>query len=63
MSSRISADHIRLKRAYEPLAPDDGIRILIDRLWPRGVRKTDAAIDEWMKRDCAKYQTAKVVQP
>ena len=49
MSSRISADHIRLKRAYEPLAPDDGIRILIDRLWPRGVRKTDAAIDEWMK--------------
>jgi uncharacterized protein YeaO (DUF488 family) len=49
MSSRISADHIRLKRAYEPPAPDDGIRILIDRLWPRGVKKTDAAIDEWMK--------------
>src|SRR6516225_1206744 len=49
MSSRISADHIRLKRAYEPPASDDGIRILIDRLWPRGVKKTDAAIDEWMK--------------
>src|SRR5215831_8639259 len=49
MSSRISADHIRLKRAYEPPAFDDGIRILIDRLWPRGVKKTDAAIDEWMK--------------
>src|SRR5215467_12097175 len=49
MSSRISADHIRLKRAYEPAASNDGIRILIDRLWPRGVKKTDAAIDEWMK--------------
>src|SRR5215813_9851177 len=49
MSSRISADHIRLKRAHEPPASDDGNRILIDRLWPRGVKKTDAAIDEWMK--------------
>ena len=49
ISSRISADHIRLKRAYEPPASDDGIRILIDRLWPRGVKKSDAAIDEWMK--------------
>ena len=49
MSSRISAEHIRLKRAYEPPASDDGIRILIDRLWPRGVKKTNAAIDEWMK--------------
>ena len=34
MSSRISADHIRLKRAYEPPASDDGIRILIDRHGP-----------------------------
>jgi uncharacterized protein YeaO (DUF488 family) len=49
MSQRISADHIRLKRAYEAPAPDDGTRILIDRLWPRGVKKVDAAIDEWMK--------------
>ena len=49
MSSRISVDHIRLKRAYEPPASDDGIRILIDRLWPRGVKKSGAAIDEWMK--------------
>src|SRR5215471_3215048 len=49
MSSRISVDHIRLKRAYEPPASDDGIRVLIDRLWPRGVKKSDAAIDEWMK--------------
>lgn len=49
MSKTISADHIRLKRAYEPPAPEDGTRILIDRLWPRGIKKTDAAIDEWMK--------------
>jgi uncharacterized protein YeaO (DUF488 family) len=49
MSKRIASDHVRLKRAYEPPAADDGTRILIDRLWPRGVKKTDAAIDEWMK--------------
>ena len=40
---------IRLKRAYEPPAPEDGRRILVDRLWPRGLRKADAAIDCWLK--------------
>lgn len=49
MSKNIPADHIKLKRAYEPPASDDGIRVLIDRLWPRGVKKANAAIDEWMK--------------
>src|SRR5262249_15636605 len=39
MSNKIAADRIKLKRAYEPPAPDDGTRILIDRLWPRGVKK------------------------
>lgn len=43
------ASHLRLKRAYEPPAADDGVRILIDRLWPRGVSKEHAALDEWMK--------------
>ena len=43
------ASHLRLKRAYEPAGPDDGVRILVDRLWPRGVRKAQAALDEWMK--------------
>jgi uncharacterized protein YeaO (DUF488 family) len=43
------ASHLRLKRAYEPAEPDDGVRILVDRLWPRGVRKAEAALDEWMK--------------
>jgi uncharacterized protein YeaO (DUF488 family) len=49
MSSRIKASHIRLKRAYEPPAPGDGMRILVDRLWPRGVKKDDAALDLWAK--------------
>jgi uncharacterized protein YeaO (DUF488 family) len=40
---------IRLKRAYQPPSPDDGVRILVDRIWPRGVRKSDAAIDKWVK--------------
>jgi uncharacterized protein YeaO (DUF488 family) len=38
-----------LKRAYEPAAAEDGVRILIDRLWPRGLSKADAALDDWMK--------------
>lgn len=42
-------DNIRLKRAYAPVDAGDGIRILVDRLWPRGIRKDRAAIDHWMK--------------
>lgn len=37
------------KRAYEPYAPSDGYRVLIDRLWPRGVSKADAHLDAWEK--------------
>jgi uncharacterized protein YeaO (DUF488 family) len=40
---------IRLKRAYEPHSASDGTRILIDRLWPRGVTKKAAAIDHWFR--------------
>ena len=47
MKQRIAAAGIRLKRAYQPPARSDGTRILVDRLWPRGVRKADAAIDHW----------------
>ena len=47
--SRIARKNIRLKRAYEPPAADDGVRILVDRLWPRGVKKAHAAIDRWLK--------------
>lgn len=40
---------IATKRAYEPSAPSDGYRVLIDRLWPRGVSKADARLDDWAK--------------
>ena len=40
---------IRLKRAYEKPEPTDGTRILVDRLWPRGLTKEKAAIDLWLK--------------
>jgi uncharacterized protein YeaO (DUF488 family) len=49
MHDKIPAGGIRLKRAYLPAAANDGTRILVDRLWPRGVRKSDAAIDLWIK--------------
>jgi uncharacterized protein YeaO (DUF488 family) len=40
---------IRTKRAYEPAAPDDGYRVLVDRLWPRGISKEQARLDAWEK--------------
>jgi uncharacterized protein YeaO (DUF488 family) len=40
---------IAIKRAYEPRTHGDGARILIDRLWPRGLRKDKAQLDEWRK--------------
>jgi uncharacterized protein YeaO (DUF488 family) len=40
---------IKLKRAYEEPAKDDGERILVERLWPRGVTKLRARIDLWLK--------------
>ena len=40
---------VRLKRAYEPAAPSDGHRVLIDRLWPRGLSRERAGVDEWLR--------------
>ncbi|MFO0753764.1 MAG: DUF488 domain-containing protein [Thermodesulfovibrionales bacterium] len=40
---------IKVKRVYDAPSPEDGKRILVDRLWPRGLKKENAAIDEWMK--------------
>ena len=40
---------IKLKRAYEVPSDDDGLRIIVERLWPRGLSKANAAIDHWMK--------------
>lgn len=40
---------VKTKRVYDPASRDDGKRILIDRLWPRGIKKEDAKIDEWLR--------------
>jgi uncharacterized protein YeaO (DUF488 family) len=40
---------VKIKRIYDPVAPDDGKRIYIDRLWPRGLKKSEAIFDEWLK--------------
>jgi uncharacterized protein YeaO (DUF488 family) len=40
---------IKTKRVYEPLSKEDGYRILVDRLWPRGLTKEKANIDLWLK--------------
>lgn len=40
---------VRIKRVYEPAAKEDGYRVLVDRLWPRGMKKAAAKIDLWMK--------------
>jgi uncharacterized protein YeaO (DUF488 family) len=43
------AQKISIKRAYDPPTRGDGVRILVDRLWPRGLRKEGARIDQWRK--------------
>jgi uncharacterized protein YeaO (DUF488 family) len=40
---------VRVRRVYEEPAADDGRRVLVDRLWPRGLAKAAAAVDEWLK--------------
>ncbi len=40
---------IRIKRVYEPTEPGDGFRVLVDRLWPRGLSKQEARVDLWAK--------------
>lgn len=48
-ATAIAASNLHLKRAYEAPDASDGTRILVERLWPRGVRKEDAHLDDWMK--------------
>lgn len=45
----MSKGDIRLKRAYDEAADNDGKRVLVDGMWPRGVSKDKAALDEWLK--------------
>ena len=40
---------VALKRVYAPVSPDDGRRVLVERLWPRGLRKVEAGVDLWLK--------------
>ncbi|MDN3295352.1 DUF488 family protein [Streptomyces ficellus] len=44
-----TAHPLRIRRVYDPARPDDGLRVLVDRLWPRGLSTADAHIDEWPK--------------
>ena len=48
MMTRRVAD-IRIKRVYDPADRDDGTRVLVDRLWPRGLRKDGAALTLWLR--------------
>jgi len=48
-ADRAGEPDVRLKRAYDPAEPGDGYRVLIDRLWPRGVSKERARLDEWAR--------------
>lgn len=43
------AAEIRIRRVYDAPGPDDGVRVLVDRVWPRGLSKADAKLDEWAK--------------
>jgi uncharacterized protein YeaO (DUF488 family) len=45
----VRQSRVQLKRAYDSPSPRDGMRVLVDRLWPRGMRKAKARIDLWLK--------------
>ena len=40
---------LALKRVYDKTMPEDGVRFLVERLWPRGIKKTDLRLDDWLK--------------
>jgi uncharacterized protein YeaO (DUF488 family) len=44
-----TASHLAVKRVYDPPATGDGTRVLVDRLWPRGLKKEKARIDRWLR--------------
>jgi uncharacterized protein YeaO (DUF488 family) len=46
---RICLMSVKVKRAYDRPSSDDGYRVLVDRLWPRGISKADAKLDDWLK--------------
>lgn len=40
---------LHIKNVYEPATADDGVRVLVDRLWPRGLKKTEAGVERWLR--------------
>ena len=54
---------IQIKRVYEPVEAKDGLRILVDGLWPRGLSKQSLELYQWCKRARAIGETAQMVQP
>jgi len=48
-ASKVKSHTVHIKRAYDEPSPDDGSRILVDRLWPRGVPRDTLALDDWLK--------------
>src|SRR4051812_19598155 len=58
----MSRQNIAIKRIYEEPEPDDGVRVLVDRLWPRGIKKENASIDFWLKEVAPSDQLRKWFQ-
>jgi uncharacterized protein YeaO (DUF488 family) len=50
---------LKLKRVYEKPGASDGVRILVDRLWPRGVSKSNAKVDQWLKELAPSHELRK----
>ncbi len=45
----VSKPQVRIKRVYDPPSEEDGQRVLVDRLWPRGLKREDARLDDWLR--------------
>lgn len=50
---------LRIKRVYEPAADDDGFRVLVDRIWPRGMTRERAGVDLWLKEAAPSHELRK----
>ena len=54
---------LKLKRAYDPVSHTDGTRLLVERLWPRGLSKAKLHVDVWLEGGGTQHRIAEVVQP
>ena len=53
---------LKLKRAYDPISREDGVRFLVERLWPRGLSKAKLRVNAWLKEAGPRYRASEVVQ-